>query len=264
MMASVTSRRCSDRVVDTAAGPGMWAVLHELALPTFARYADRFGYDLRAIDLPADGERVDDQAQRAKWAKIAIIRAALADYAVAVWLDADALVLRADEDIAAHLHPGHFQALALEQVPLEHRVNPNTGVWVLRSTPAAFRFLDAVEAAGPQPGPWADQGAVLATLGWNRGDERYHWARPGAGNGFLAGTSWLPPGWNQPYLGPRDAQDLYNGSVDSYRDRPAVPDPHVLHFMGMTAPARYRHMSAALRQRCPHPADPVPTPKPLG
>lgn len=80
-------------------------------------------------------------------------------------MDGDVLVLRFDEDVADHLHPEHFQALALEQVPFEHRVNPNTGVWLLRSGPDAFDFLDAVEAAGQQPGPWADQGAVLAALG---------------------------------------------------------------------------------------------------
>jgi hypothetical protein len=132
---------------------------------------------------------------------------------------ADVLVARTDDDVTAHLHPDHFQALALEQVPAEHRVNPNTGVWLMRSCPSAFDFLDAVEAAGTQPGPWADQGAVLAALGWNRGDERYHWSGPGPGTRFLAGTSWLPSGWNQPYLEGRTAENCYNGSAASYVGR---------------------------------------------
>jgi len=135
----------------------------------------------------------------------------------------------------------------LEHVPYEHRVNPNTGVWLMRSGPAAFAFLDAVEAAGPQPGPWADQGAVLAALGWDRGDERYHWARPGAGNAFLAGTSWLPVGWNQPYLGGGREDGCYNSSAASYEGRPVVVDPHALHFMGMTPSARYRCMAEVVR-----------------
>jgi hypothetical protein len=230
-------------VLLTAAGPQMRGVMCDLALPTFHRYAAHWGYDVLAVDLPADGVGADPAARRAKWQKIQLIRDALIYSPVVVWLDADVLLLRDDEDIVGHLHPGHFQALALEQVPAEHRINPNTGVWVLRSCPATFAFLDAVEAAGPQPGPWADQGGVLAALGWDRGDEDYHWARPGWGSRSLAGTSWLPPGWNQPYIANRLETELYNGRSSSYVDRPQVDRPHALHFMGMTPEARYRHMS---------------------
>jgi hypothetical protein len=231
-------------VVVTAAGPQLKRALEEIALPAFRRYAARWGWAVHAAALPADGVGADAAAQTAKWAKISLLRDALAAYPLALWLDADILLLRDDEDIACHLQPGCFQALALEQVPAEHRVNPNTGVWLMRSGPDAFAFLDAVEAAGPQPGPWADQGAVLAALGWERGDASYHWAKPGAGNRFLARTSWLPPGWNQPYLAGRADGDLYNGTAASYAGRPSVPSQHALHFMGMTPDARYRHMAA--------------------
>jgi glycosyl transferase family (putative galactosyltransferase) len=242
-------------VIVTAAGPHMRAVMHQLAKPSFRAFADRWGYDLRTVDLEADGVRADAHAQRAKWAKVDLLRKALRDFPLALWLDADVLIARTDDDIAAHLHPDHFQALALEHVPAEHRVNPNTGVWLMRSCPSAFEFLDAVEAAGPQPGPWADQGAVLAALGWNRGDERYHWAGPGAGTRFLAGTSWLPVGWNQPYLDGRTVENCYNGAADSYIGRPTVPSPFAIHFMGMTPDARHRHMArvaAALATRSSH------------
>lgn len=227
----------------TAAGPGMRAVLREVALPTFCRYAARWDYTVLAADLPTDGACADREAQQAKWAKVTLLREALERYPLALWLDADVLLLRDDEDIAHHLHPEHFQAFVLEQVPLEHRVNPNSGVWLLRSCPQAFAFLDAMETAGPQPGPWADQGAVLAALGWNRGDERYHWARPGAGTPFLAGTGWLPPGWNQPYLEGRQDAECFNSSAASYQGRPRVDHPHALHFMGMSAAARAEHMA---------------------
>lgn len=127
-----------------------------------------------------------------------LIRQYLTEYRLVVWLDADVLLVRDDEDIAEHLHPAHFQALALEQVPAEHRVNPNTNVWLMRSERRAFDFLDAVEAAGPQPGPWADQGAVLAALGWHRGDERYWWAGPGRGNLFWPGPAGCHRGGTSP------------------------------------------------------------------
>ena len=233
-------------VIVTAAGPAMARVLHELTLPSFHRYADRWGWTVQATDLAIDGVGADSAAQQAKWAKISLLRAALEQHRLALWLDADVLLTRLDDDISRHLHPGAFQALALEQVPHEHRVNPNTGVWLLRTGPQSTAFLDAVEQAGPQPGPWSDQGAVLAALAWDRGDDRYHWARPGRSNAYVDGTSWLPPGWNQPFLGQRADGDLFNSCASSYDDRPQVRRPHALHFMGMTPAARHRAMSATL------------------
>jgi hypothetical protein len=233
-------------VLVTAAGPLLRPVLQDLALPTFRSYAARWGYAVTASQFDLDGIGTDAAAQRAKWQKVGLLRCALERFPLALWVDADVLILRDDDDIARHLHPDSFQALAIEQVPYEHRINPNTGVWLLRSCPQAFRFLDAVEAAGQQPGPWADQGAVLAALGWERGDERYRWARPGKGGPFLAGTSWLPPGWNQPYLGSRQDAELFGSTAESYEDRPAVSAPHALHFMGMKPVPRYREMAATL------------------
>ena len=235
-------------VIVTAAGPTMQTVLHDFALPTFRRLADRWGFDVHAAQVQADGEGASELAQAAKWLKVSLLRQALRDYPLALWLDADVLVMRTDEDITQHLHPGHFQALALEHVPFEHRVNPNTGVWLMRSCAESFSFLDAVSEAGRQPGPWSDQGAVLAALGWRRGDEQYRWAGPGLGSPFLLRTSWLPTGWNQPYLDGRTAETCYNSSPESYATRPQVPHPNVLHFMGMTPQARWSHMAdCALR-----------------
>lgn len=237
------ARSKASGVIVTAAGPHMHNTLHQLTLPAISSYAERWGWAVHGQELLEDGQGADPPAQKAKWAKVGLLRQALSQYQLALWIDADVLILRTDEDIRQHLHPDAFQALALEQVPHEHRINPNTGVWLMRSCPAAFAFLDAIEAAGPQPGPWADQGAVLAALGWNRGDDRYQWARPGPGNPFLHTTSWLPPGWNQPHLTDRAEGNLYNSNAASYRDRPTVTAPHALHFMGMTPTVRHRAMA---------------------
>ncbi len=242
-----TERRGETRgVLVTAAGPSMREVLHDLTLPSFQAYARRWRYDVLAEDLAVDGVGADPAAQQAKWRKVALLRDALRTYGVVVWLDADVLLTRHDEDVAGLLSPRDFQGLVLEQVPSERRVNPNTGVWVLRSCPAAVQFLQAVEDAGPQPGPWSDQGAVLAALGWERGDERYHGASPGRGNAFSRRTTWLPGRWNQPWLGPRDDGDAFNSSAASYGDRTAYADPCALHFMGLTPAARLRHIRDVL------------------
>lgn len=237
----------------TAAGPGMREIMHELAVPTFRSYAQAWGYEVHAVDLASDGVGADPDAQRVKWAKVSLLREALRDHAVVVWLDADVLLLRQDEDVASLLHPRAFQGLVLEHVPAEDRVNPNTGVWVLRSCPTALAFLQAVEAAGRQPGPWADQGAVLAALGWRRGDQRYRGARPGAPTAFSRRTSWLPDRWNSPFLGPRRAQDCFSSAPESYVGRSHDIDPSALHFMGLTPAARWRAMSAHAARTAPLP-----------
>ncbi len=250
-----------DRVLVTAAGPHMGRVLDDLSLPSFARFAAERGYAVLAARLGHDGVGADAAAQDAKWLKLRLLRDALSRFPLAVWVDADVLILRDDEDVADHLHPDHFQAFALEQVPAENRVNPNTGVWVMRSCPAAFAFLNAVEALGPQPGPWADQGAVLVALGWDRGDATYRWARPGGGSPFLAGTSWLPPSWNQPFLGERRPGEDFNSDVSSYAGRPAVGNPHAVHFMGLTPEARYRVMAETVAAAGLDRASPTPAPE---
>lgn len=69
----------------------MRTVLHQSARPGFQRYADRWGLDLRVVDLEADGLRADAPAQRAKWAKVGLMREALQEFPFALWLDADVL-----------------------------------------------------------------------------------------------------------------------------------------------------------------------------
>ena len=205
----------------------MWRLLERYALPTFWRFADRFAYDVLPSLLDDDGQSDDRRATNgARWAKLPLLREALESYDIVVWLDADVMIRRFDDDIAAHLAPEKFQAFALEQVPQDRRINPNTGVWVMRGGRQAIRFLNTVERAGQQRGPWADQAAVMKVLGWDRGGSLYHGAGPGVGSPFLRGTGWLPPSWNQLSAVPgEDAAGVH--AV------PRVNEPHALHFAGM-------------------------------
>lgn len=203
------------------------APLLKHSLPTFQRYGEAQGYDVVAEQIEQDSDQWHSENGRsARWAKLGIIRRALKNSDVTAWFDADMVICRDDEDISDYLRAGSFQALTIEQVPSERRVNPNTGVWVMRHCAEAFDFLDAVEEAGPQPGPWMDQGAVLKILGWERGDENYHGARPGLGNEYLRNTSWLPVGWNQPFVDRPDGEEVWS-------TRPIERSPRAVHFQGM-------------------------------
>lgn len=51
-------------------------------------------------------------------AKVELLREALQEHPLALWIDADVLRTRDDEDVSIHLHLKGFQELALEQVPL--------------------------------------------------------------------------------------------------------------------------------------------------
>lgn len=139
------------------------------------------------------------------------------------------MIFRTDEDISDYVKAPNFQALAIENVPLDRRYNPNTGVWVLRNCDRAFEFLDEVEKVGPPTtGNWMDQAVVMQVMGWNMGDvdRWYYGAGPGKGNDYLYETGWLPVGWNQPYVARKS-------NSESAVDRPTTDNPHAIHFMGM-------------------------------
>jgi|GEM_PF-990901 hypothetical protein len=225
------------RSIVTAAGPNMQPLLRQYSLPRMEWYGEAWDYTVSAHVINQDaGEHGDPRHHAARWAKLGIIRQALKECDLLVWLDADTIVCRRDQDIADGIGPDSFQALSLDWVPKLNRLNPNTGVWLLRNIPETSDFLDAVEEAGIQPGPWADQAAVMKSLGWKWDDEDYRNARPGSGSPFLDGTSWLGEGWNQPDL-------TAERCIDSWDGRPSVERPHIVHFMGMYLPERTLKMA---------------------
>jgi hypothetical protein len=226
------------RIIVTAAGPHMLPLLRKYALPTFGRLARALGADLHSVDLDADSsDYLSDQASRARWAKLDAIEQALADgYPEVLWLDADILVVRYDDDPFRYLRAGDFQGFVLEHNSAEARTNPNTGVWLVRNTPMARAFMSGVKMIGELPGStWNEQAAVIQALGWDPGIYNHHGARPGRGTEFLRHTTVLPAPWNQ----------LYIDMADPGRNCPVVPHPHVIHFAGMVVLAE---REAAMRE----------------
>lgn len=221
----------------TAAGPHMSNVLRHFSLPLFERFAERHGYSVCVNNFDEDSlERKDTKAIAARWQKIELIRNCLRKSDVVVWFDADVMIVRCDEDIVNHVTEQDYQGFVLHNVPAENRVNPNTGVWVMRHTQEAFDFLDSVESVGIISKRWADQAAVMKVLGWEMGDDRHIGARkPEVLNTFAVATSWLPIGWNQPYVEDRPNPEVYAG-------RPTVENPNAVHFMAMTISDRLVHM----------------------
>ena len=225
----------SVKTIVTVAGPNMGHILDTYALPSFERYGEKFGFDVTVERLPEDdADFYSQKARAARWHKLGAMRRALEKSDVIAWFDADVMIFRHDEDLADYVQPGatkaNFQALALENIPLDRRYNPNTGVWIMRHCAQSFDFFDAMEAIGaPTKGGWMDQAVAMQALGWHMGDidNWYYGAGPGLGNQFTLDTAWLPVGWNQPYV-----QRATN--AESAVDRPTTENPHAIHYMGMS------------------------------
>jgi hypothetical protein len=120
----------------------------EITLPTFERYADRYGYDIVIAET-------DPDLPTPHWSKALALRQALEDYEIAVWLDIDSLVTGSAPDIANYLTDGlAFQALPFLNYEPEGNTQDaqaalgtkltliDTGVWAVQQHPDAIRFLD--------------------------------------------------------------------------------------------------------------------------
>lgn len=166
-------------------GAGDHAQLLELTLPSMCRFAERHGYDVLV------GTGAESRGRPPAWAKVPLLQRALARFDYALWLDADALVVRDDVDVVDELPPSAFQALA------EHQTGqgrcPNTGVWLLRAGPDSKAFLEAVwGSAAYVDHPWWENAAVCDLLGYQAGPpcELAHLSP------FGRSTHWLPIIWN--------------------------------------------------------------------
>jgi len=147
-------------IVTAAEGPH--APMLDLALPTFQNYAERFGYDV----VVGAGEEAAQAGRPGPWRKVPLIRNALNEYHVVLWLDTDVMILDASRDIAEELAPDDYQGL-VEQVSSDGRI-PNTGVWVLRAGDRAQRFLEAIwNEIDFIDHMWTDQAAAVTALGYD-------------------------------------------------------------------------------------------------
>jgi len=108
--------------------------LHLLSGPTHKHFADRQGYDYTV-------GRVDPTVDRpASWHKIKLMRSALGIYDRVFFIDNDALFLRFDIDPMDLLD----QTTAFCMLAEEDKEVVNCGIWWIKNTGRALRFLDEV------------------------------------------------------------------------------------------------------------------------
>lgn len=220
-------------------GSGPHAELLALSRPTFAAYAERHGYELITTDVaPAD--------RPPAWAKVPLVRELLGSFDVVVWLDADALVVDPDADIAAELQPGNHFGL------VQHRLNgalrPNTGVMVLRAGPRASALLEHVWRARRYiRHPWWENAAVVDALGYDLPAS----LRPGVAGRVhrlaarLPGRSAEPGGPARPSPFLQGTQFLSNEWNSIFGDM--AERPRIVHCLGTPLEQRRRDMATVLQ-----------------
>jgi hypothetical protein len=161
--------------------------LLSLTAPHFEAYADHHNYEFSPIT-----DAVNTQGRSPHWAKILLLQQHLLEVDVLLWCDCD-IVLRAHQlDMADEFHGDDFQALCMENAP--QGPSPNTGVWIMRNTPEAHDFLQAVWETGPLPGALLnDQATTAHLLGFSY---LPYITKPMYPSPYLARTGWLDHRWN--------------------------------------------------------------------
>jgi hypothetical protein len=203
-------------------GAGPHAALLDVSEPTFRAYADRHGYELITT-------RDADPVRPPAWAKVAMLRDVLERCELAVWIDADAVIVDDRDDIAADLAPDKQLGL------VRHGEVPNTGVMVWRAGDFAHSLLADMWANTRRiHHPWWENAALLDALGYPVPSfsrlARLRPRRRPRPSRYLGGVQFLAPEWNWTYLA-------------------RVPDPRIVHCVGVPVDQRLRDMQAALEGR---------------
>jgi hypothetical protein len=205
-------------------GAGAHAALLRVSEPTFRDYAARHGYELIT-------SQDADPARPPAWAKIRLLREVLEEFDLALWIDADAVIVDGSDDIAADLGPDRRLGL------VRHGDVPNTGVMVWRAGDFARSLLDATWSKKRfLHHPWWENAALLDALGYDvprfsrleRVLRRRR--RPTRPSPWSDGVQFLPPEWNWTYLA-------------------RVDNPRIVHCVGVPVEQRLRDMQAALDGR---------------
>lgn len=174
---------------------GDCSVIRPVALPTLERYAERYGYEVKIAE-PVGG-------LPAAWGKVAALRTALESSEFALWIDGDALLTPAADDLSDWLSANAFQCFSQDRrLPFAL----NSWLWGIRACDESRRFLEELWGrrrfhADPNHHRFWDLGAIHQVLA----------EQPE----FQVGTVLLGPEWNCP--------GTYR--PEAYSRGPEWPDP---------------------------------------
>lgn len=203
------------RKVLCTVGAGAHAELLHLARPTFARYAQRHGYEL------VEGTVDHAHGRPAAWAKVRLLRELAPHHDLLLWIDADTLVVDSSRDIADELRTDRLLHV------VEHRYEgwrvPNAGVMAIRGGDEACELLDRWWTMDDYTHHrWWDNAALLVLLGYTLFP-----VVPAVHTPWRTRTAFLDRRWNS------IAQD-------------PSPAPAIVHYAGIAHATRLAQMQATV------------------
>lgn len=174
-----------------------YSAMGDLCAASLARYAAAHGLELCV------SRTLPDTGRPPAWAKIPVIERLLDDGCdFVLWVDADAVVVRAEPDIRAEIAADKNLYLACHQLtgsPMPGMTVsldvPNTGVMLLRNTLWTRDFLRAVWAREAYlRHRWWENAAVLEVMGYHRLLDSAAINAPDPA--VMARVKWLDWNWN--------------------------------------------------------------------
>lgn len=153
--------------VITSFGVGEHSRLLALAVPTFYLYANNHNYDLF---LPGNNFFSDkSKAYAPAWWKLDVIEYLLNMYDQVLWIDADVIICRFEEDISSQINDQYDFGAVVHETPDGQIVN--SGVWLLNKT--SLKWLSSLKKYNyfKRSSCWWEQAALLHLLGMNPDDD---------------------------------------------------------------------------------------------
>ena len=152
----------------TSFGIGEHRSLLSLSIPTFYLYAQNHGYDLFCPDTTFFSNKT--QTMPPAWWKIDLIQYLFNNYDQVLWIDADVIICRFEEDIANYVGSQYDFGVVVHETP-DGQV-PNSGVWFLNKTSLNWLYKLKDLNHFKRSEYWWEQAALLSLLGMNPDDKK--------------------------------------------------------------------------------------------
>jgi Methyltransferase domain/galactosyl transferase GMA12/MNN10 family len=154
--------RDEQRRVLCSGATGSFTSLLEVSAPALESYARQHRWDLVL-------SREDLAAGRpAPWGKLPLVRSLLVDYDVVAWIDADAIIVDSDCDLADELEPDKDLYLVEHWGGEPYEQRANSGVFMVRAGEWANRLLDEIwRREDLSHHQWWENAALMQLLGYD-------------------------------------------------------------------------------------------------
>lgn len=162
----------------------------EVTRPSLAAYAARHGYAFVEAEQAAE-------SRSPSWSKVPILLSLLASYDDVLWVDCDVVIVDSSLDLAAHVPPDAWQAMAIHRRHIDFDMGevPSCGLWLARP-PLSDTLRAMWEMTQYIDHPWWEQAAMHHLLGYTHNGAGIFPVRRGEETELRHRTHFLPDWWH--------------------------------------------------------------------